>query len=261
MFHLFQVFIYQPFFNLLVGLYWLLNQIPGADLDMGVAVIVFTILIRILLLPISLAAHRQEKTRKEIESEIKSIEEKYANDPVILRQESKKTFRRNRGVVVAELFSLALQVIVALMLWKVFGSGLRGEDVHLVYSWMPEIFPIPDEKLMFMGYSLWEPHWQLNLIQSLLIFVVETLAVYVSPYPISKGEVVRLQLVLPVISFAIFSQLPGGKKLFVIVTLLFSLAIILIRAISLKLREIQNRIEKKEELAQKQEDQVLVDVH
>ena len=260
MLHLFQILIYQPFFNLLIGLYWILNKIPNFDANMGVAVIIFTIIIRILLLPISLAANKQEKTRKQIEQELHDLSAKYSQDPVSYRKEFKKTFRRNRGIVIAELISLAIQVMVALILWRIFATGLQGADEHLVYPWMPKIFPIPDDKLMFMGFSLWEPHWQLNILQSVLIFIVETLSIYVSPYPITKGEVVRLQLVLPLISFIVFSQLPAGKKLFVIVTLLFSLALIIGRAISLKLQEIRDRIEQKEEMAKSQQEQVLVDV-
>lgn len=259
MLHAFQVLVYQPFFNLLVGLYWLLGQIPGIDPDMGIAVIIFTVIIRVLLLPVSLAAHRQEKTRKQIEAEIHALEEKYAQDPVVRKQEFKKTFHRNRSVVVAELISLAIQVIIALMLWRIFGTGLPGEDIHLIYPWMPKV-ELPFN-LVFLGkFDLTHPDWQLNVIQSVLIFVVETLSIYVSPYPIRKGEVVRLQLILPVVSFLIFSQLPAGKKLFVIVTLAFSVVLILGRAIALKLRRIQERIEKREEAMANPQDQVLVEV-
>lgn len=259
MLHLFQVFIYQPFFNLLVGLYWLLDLIPGVQPDMGVAVIIFTIFIRILLLPVSLTAHRQEKTRKEIEAELEKIEEKFSHDPVRLRQESKTVFRRNRGVVVAELFSLTVQVVIALMLWRIFGSGLPGEDIHLIYPWMPKV-DLPFN-LIFLGrYDLSHPDWHLNIVQSILIFVVESLSIYVSPYPPRQGEVVRLQLVLPIVSFIIFSQLPAGKKLFIIVTLLFSLVLILIRVVIIKIREIQDRLDKKDQRLEQAEEKVVVDV-
>ena len=259
MLHAFQVLVYQPFFNLLVGLYWLLDQIPGVNPDMGIAVIIFTVIIRILLLPVSLAAQKQEKTRKEIETQVKAINEQFAQDPVLRKQEFKKTFHRNRGVVVAELISLAIQVIIALMLWRIFGSGLPGEDIHLIYPWMPKV-ELPFN-LVFLGkFDLSHPDWHLNLLQSVLIFIVETLSIYVSPYPVRKGEVVRLQLILPVVSFLIFSQLPAGKKLFIIVTLMFSILLILGRAIALKLQQIQERIEKKDEAQANPQNHVLVDV-
>lgn len=259
MFHLFQVLIYQPFLNLLVGIYWLLDLIPTNQwADMGVAVIIFTIIIRILLLPISLAAHRTEKDRRQIQAEIAIAEEKFQNDPVRLREESKRILRRNRPVVAAELVSLTIQVIVALMLWRIFATGLTGEDLHLIYPWMPRI-DLPFN-LVFLGkWDLTHSHWQLNIIQSILIFILEALSLYVSPYPVSRGEVVRFQLALPLVSFIVFAFLPAGKKLFVITTLLFSIALVAGRALMQKAKEIEARIRKREEAAERKEDALVVE--
>lgn len=261
MFQLFETFLYQPFLNLLIGMYWLLQQIPGVDIDMGVTVILFTVLIRVLLLPISVAAHRSEKERREISEKLKNIEREFKDQPERKRLETKNVFAKNRRVFFAEMTSLVIQVSISLILWMIFSKGLTGEDADLVYRFMPKIFPIPSEKLMFMGFSLWEPHWQLNLFQSLLIFILETLGSYLSPYPVSKQEVVRLQLTLPIISFIIFAFLPGGKKLFVITTLIFSIFLTLVFAIIKKAHEIQDRLDRKDaESSQPQEEKVVVEV-
>lgn len=259
MFHYFQLFIYQPFFNLLVGIYWLMDQIPGVDPDMGIAVIIFTVIIRILMLPLSLSAIQGEEERRKIEAKVKKIEEKYRHDPVLARQEVKKTFRSNRKVVISELLTLGVQIIISLMLWRIFQDGLPGADLHLIYWWMPEVdFPF---NLMFLGeYDLSHPNWKLNLLQAVLIFVLETLSLYISPYPVAKGEVVRLQLVLPIVSFAIFSMLPAGKKLFIITTLSFSILFTLFRAVTKKAHEIQDRLAQRDLAEQKNEEKVVVDV-
>ena len=62
--HIFTVFIYQPFFNILVFFYWLIG-LSGKP-DMGIAVIFLTILVRILLMPLSLSGQRSEKDRRAI---------------------------------------------------------------------------------------------------------------------------------------------------------------------------------------------------
>jgi hypothetical protein len=51
-----------------------------------------------------------------------------------------------------------------------------------------------------------------------------------SPYPTTRKDALRYQIILPLVSYAIFSVLPAGKKLFVITTLSFSLAVQLLRA-------------------------------
>lgn len=228
MFHLFQLLIYQPFLNLLVGIYWLLSLIPGNKPDMGVAVVIFTIAIRLLLLPLTIAGDRSEKERREIEGKVKDIQDKFATQPLEMDVQIKKTFKSNPRIVFSEILDLGIQIAIALMLWRIFANGLPGADLHLIYSWMPEV-QLPFN-LVFLGkFDLSHPHMVLNLLQSLLIFVLESINILSSPYPVSRKDVVRLQLTLPIVSFLIFMFLPAGKKLFVITTLSFSIVYTLIR--------------------------------
>ena len=259
MFELFQTFLYQPFFNLLVGIFWLLN-LGGQTVSMGVTVILFTIIIRVLLLPISLAAHRSEKERREIATQVAKINAEFKHDPVRRKQEFKNVFHGNRRIVVAEMISLTIQVGISLILWMIFSNGLSGRDSGLLYPFMPQIFPIPADQMTFMGLSLNEPHWQLNLVQSLAIFILEILSAYVSPYNVSRQEVVRLQVTLPIISFVIFAFLPAGKKLFVITTIVFSILLTLGLAVRKKAYDIAERLRLKDAEKAKNEEKVLVDV-
>ena len=243
---LFTTFIYQPFFNLLVFFYWILDQVTGGNPDMGIAVVFLTIAIRFLLLPMTLSGERSEKDRREIAAKIKEIEVTFSHDPVAIKEESKKVMRKGQKVVVGELVSLAIQVVVALMLYRIFATGLEGEDFHLLYSFMPKI----DEpvNLVFLGrFDLSHTSWVLNFVQSICIFVLETLAVLTSPYPHSRNEVVRLQLVLPIVAFVLFMFLPAGKKVFVITTLLFSIVLTLIRYVRRRFLEYKEQKELEEQ--------------
>lgn len=242
---LFTTFIYQPFLNLLVGLYWILGVITGGHPDMGIAVIILTIIIRVILLPLSLAGDRSENERRELTAKIKEIEEAYATDPIQMEKRKKKVMRANARILLAELFNLAIQVSIALMLWKMFQTGLPGDDFHMIYPFMPDV-QLPFN-LVFLGkYDLTHTNFLLNLIQSILIFVLETISTYTSPYRISRKEVVRLQLVLPVVSFLVFMMMPAGKKLFVITTLCFSIVLTLIKFIIRKFKIYQEKQELKE---------------
>lgn len=222
-------FFYQPFFNLLVGIYWLLDQATAGHADMGVAVILFTIAFRILWLPISLSSSRSEKERREIAQKVKQIKAEYKNDPVAEKQEIKKLFRSNRGVMLASGVNIGLQVLIALMLYRIFATGLGGADFHLLYSFMPQT-----EKpfnLLFMGtYDLSHPNITLNFVQSLFILVAELLSNLTSPFPATRKDVTTA-IALPIISFLIFIMLPAGKKLFIITTLGFSIALMLVKQI------------------------------
>ncbi len=257
MIHWFVVLIYQPFFNLLVFLYWLLEFMTGGNADMGVAVIILTIIIRFLLLPISFAGEKSEAERREIAHKIKDIEQQHQAEPILQKKLKAEVMKKSRPVFFGEIFNLAIQVAIALMLYRIFNTGLSGADVHLLYPFMPEV-ELPFNLVFWGRFDLTHTSVILNLVQSITIFVLETLTMYYSPYPVRKDEVVRYQLILPVASFLIFMFLPAGKKLFIITTMLFSIVLTLIKIVRWKFEAYKEK--KEQEELQAAEESVVVDV-
>jgi len=219
-----------------------MDQATNGHADMGVAVILFTIAFRILWIPISLSSDRSEKERREIIAKVDQIQKSYKSDPVAQRGEIKNLLRTNRSIMVASGIDISLQVLIALMLYRIFATGLEGADFHLLYSFMPKI-----EKafnILFLGkYYLGHPNMTLNLIQSLTILVAELLSSSLSPFPSTRKEVTTT-IALPIISFFIFLTLPAGKKLFIITTLCFSIAIMLVKQTIFVYHSLSGKFEK-----------------
>lgn len=227
----FTLIIYQPFLNLLVTIYWAIQHIPGLPhKDMGVAVIIFTVAFRLIMLPLNLSAKRSEQDRRNLEEKIKETSRNLAHDPIALRAATKKLFRDKPWMLAAAGFDLILQVCIAFMLWRIFAKGLEGADLHLLYKFAPH--PGTPYDLTFWGlYDLSRTNVTLNLTQSIMILAVEALNLWTTPYPITRNDIIRLLVFLPGVSFLIFMFLPAGKKLFIITTLLFSFITNLIRQI------------------------------
>ncbi len=223
----FTTYIYAPFFNILVGIYWLVGKMFGSP-DMGIAVILFALVVRLILLPLDFAGDRSAKEKHEISEKIKDLQKLYHSDPVILRTEIKKIMHGNPGAVLSETFMIVIQLIIILMLYRIFKTGLEGADLHLLYQFMPQVdTPI---NLMFLGrFDLSRTNVTLNLIQSFMIFAVEALHMLFSPDRTNRRDFLSLAIFLPIVSFVIFMFLPAGKKLFIITSLLFSIAVILIK--------------------------------
>lgn len=195
---------------------------------MGVAVILLTVLIRTLMLPLSLASERSESERREIGKQAVEIEKRFKTDPLRREKAKKQLMRSNKRILFSELASLSIQIVMALMLWKMFWTGLTGADLHLLYDFMPVVEQ--PFNLTFLGqYDLTKSSLFLTFILAVLLFVMETISVFNNPYRVSKKEVVRLQLVLPFVSFLIFLRLPAGKTLFVIISVSYSILLMLTR--------------------------------
>lgn len=240
--NLFTTVIYQPFFNLLVGIYWLLGRVSPQYSDMGIAVIIFTVVFRILWLPITFASGRSAKERHDISMQIKEIKKLYGNDPLKEKEALKKLTTSNRRIIIASSFDLFFQIMVMLMLYRIFTTGLEGADFHLIYPWMP---PHPEHfNLNFLGkFDLSHPNWTLNWINTAVIFVAELLSGLLSPFPTGRNELMTL-FILPLGAFTFFAFMPAGKKLFVITTLLFSIAIMLVKLAKVVYYESRSRLKK-----------------
>ena len=180
MIELFITYLYQPFLNLLVLFYWLLGKTP-LGFDMGFAVIMLTLLVRFILLPLSLASHRSEAERREIALKVKAVEQQFRHDPIAKKKAVKQVLRDRPRIIISEATNFLIQAVIALTLWRVFARGLVGEDLHLLYSWMPEV-PQPYNLTFLNVFDLTHPDWILNAVKALLIFVLETIAVITSPY-------------------------------------------------------------------------------
>lgn len=226
---IFVTLLYQPLFNILVGFYWVTEMIGLAS--MGIAVILLALAVRAFLLPVSLASDRSEAERRKIGSKFEELNQKYASQPAVLDKKKKELLRQNRRVLLGEMFTLIIQVMVAVMLWRMFRTGLTGQDMHLLYSFMPAV--TQPFNLVFLGqYDLTQPSLVFNAIQAFLLFLLETISAFTSPYKLARKDVVRMQLVLPLLSFIVFLRMPAGKLLFIIVTLIISILITIGKAVA-----------------------------
>lgn len=239
---MFETHIYQPFFNILVGLYWGLGQISPSLLDMGIAVIIFSLLIRVLLFPLTIAGERSEEEKRRIAEQVNAAKALFPNDTIKRREEVRKVMKANTRVVIATTANIIIQIIIIIMLYRIFTTGLEGRDFHLLYDFMPRVDHV---NLMFLGkYDLSHTNATLNFIQSVMIFVVELLVALRSPLPVGRKEVVMMQFFLPVGSYLVFMLMPAGKKVFIITSLAFSTLYNALRLLQDMVRRVGERFTK-----------------
>ncbi len=191
---------------------------------MGIAVIFFAVAVRLILLPIDLVSERSDEDKFKISEKIKQFKKEYSDNPMRLKEETKKIMRQSPGAIFSEIFSVVIQLTIIVVLYRIFTTGLEGADMHLLYSFMPYIKePI---NLMFLGvYDLSRTNSALNIIQSLMIALSEYIHLSLSPIKSSRKEFYSLVVIFPVVCFLVFIFLPAGKKVFIISSLAFTVLI------------------------------------
>jgi YidC/Oxa1 family membrane protein insertase len=141
---LFHTFIFIPFYNALIGL---ISVIPTGDV--GVAVVVLTILVKFILFPLSMKAVKTQMVMREIEAPLKEIKEKYKDDK---QEQALRTMAlyKEKGInPLSSIFVLFLQLpIIFGLYWVFYKGGLPQINTNLLYSFLS----VPDHVSMeFLG--------------------------------------------------------------------------------------------------------------
>lgn len=106
---------YNPIYNVLVALVAL---VPGSDV--GIAIILLTIIIRLILLPFSLSAARTQRTMKLIEPKIKELKEIHKGDKEKEAVETLALYREAKVNPFGSILIALIQIPILLALYWVF---------------------------------------------------------------------------------------------------------------------------------------------
>jgi len=113
--------------------------VPGHDF--GIAIILLTILIRIILHPLLSESIRVQKITNDLQPKIKEIQEKHKHDKekqAILQME---LFKENNVNIFSGFFIALLQLPILTAIYQVFLHGLESGTLHYLYPFVrhPEI--------------------------------------------------------------------------------------------------------------------------
>lgn len=99
---------------------YLLNFLYNLFNNYGIAIIVFTILLRIILIPITISQQKSMKKNAKVQEKMKEIQRKYKNNPEKLNQETIELYKREKVSPFSGCLSSIIQIILILsVFWLV----------------------------------------------------------------------------------------------------------------------------------------------
>lgn len=110
------------FFANILG--YVLNFIYGFVNNYGIAIIIFTILIKGIMLPISIKQQKTMKKSAKIQKEAQKIQEKYSNDQVRQSQELMDLYKRENMSPFSGCLSSIVQIVLILAVFYLVSSPL-----------------------------------------------------------------------------------------------------------------------------------------
>lgn len=175
---LLKVIFYQPLYN---GLIFLIGVLPGASV--GLAVLLLTVCIKLLLFPLSQKAARFQMEMKAHEGEINRLKERYKSDKQAQGKAIMDFYREKKINPFAGILPIFIQIPVVIALYYVFfKGGLPMIDASLLYSFVPA--PAAAD-MHFLGIALAGK----SLILALLVGITQYIQGRLSlPPPKPRGD-------------------------------------------------------------------------
>lgn len=205
-------FFNQYFYGPLMWLFYFIYKNLAFG-DTGLAIIILTILVRIVLFPLFYRSIKDQAIIKKIQPQIKEIQAKHKNDKEKQAQELFKLYHDHKFNPLSSFFVFLVQLPVLLALFKIFTKGLTNGFDNLLFL---GLINLRESSLILTILAALAQYWQARLTvpQAKKTAAGETATVMTS----------RLMVVVgPVLTLIILKGLPSALALYWIISTLFSI--------------------------------------
>ena len=230
---IFNDLLYYPLFNLMVFFY---NIIPGNDI--GIAIIMLTLLVRFVLYPINTKAIKSQKQLQEIQPKMKEVQAKYKNDKEKQAKALMELYQKHKINPMSGCFPILIQFPILIALYWVFLNGFKDESLSILYTFISNPGHIDP---MFVGFvNLSETNIVLAFIAGILQYF-QTKMIMGNKKEEDKKEDKKektpeektqdfaqsmskqMIYLMPVLTFVFAMSFPSGLALYWAVTTLFAI--------------------------------------
>jgi len=162
--NIFHLIFYQPLLNILILFY---QYLPGRDF--GLAIVFLTILIKLLLYPITSQSLKSQKSLDGFQSKIREIQEKYKDSKEEQSKAMMEFYQKEKINPFSGCLPLLIQLPILIALYQVTQKGLVAEEMVNLYSFVSQ----PGEiNPYFLGIlNLTQPNLILAFLAGILQFI------------------------------------------------------------------------------------------
>ena len=209
--------IYRPILNLLVGLH---NVIPGHDI--GLVIILVTILIRLILAPSFHKSLSSQKAMNDLQPKMNAVREKYKDDKEAQARAVMELYKEHKINPLSSCLPMLIQLPILIGLYQVFRTALGNKDITGLYSFVHK--PEAINALFLHAINLGKPNIVFAILAGLVQFWQSKMMMPKTAGSDATAQVMAVQTtyILPLFTIFIAWRLPAGLPLYWIVTTLFA---------------------------------------
>ena len=195
-------------------LVWVLNFFNGLIPNYGVAIILLTILVRLLFWPLTHKSTVGMRKMQELQPLMKEIQTKYKDNPQRMQQETWALYREKKVNPMSSCLPMLIQIPVFIALFNVLRSA-----VELRYAPFLWISDLSEPEALFAS---WFPFGGLNLLP-ILMAVSTGLQSAFTPSTGDKSQQKMMMVFMPLMMLVMFYSFPSALSLYWFLSNLFSI--------------------------------------
>jgi len=222
--------LYRPLLNLLVFFY---NFTPGHDI--GVVIIILTILIRLALAPSFHKSLKGQKAMNDLQPKLTELREKYKGNKEAEAKAMMELYKEHKINPLSSCLPILIQLPIIIALYQVFRQALGGHDLVGLYSFIHKPDSINPYFLHFVNLAKAVTDNGKVLIPNLILALLAGATQFwqakmMMPKTTGKQDAtakamsMQMTYVLPIVSIVVAWKLPAGLPLYWVVTTLFAVA-------------------------------------
>ncbi len=128
----FNAILYQPLLN---GLIFLYNT--AAFGDFGVAIILLTIVIRLILFPVFQKSTRHQRQMQDLQPKLKKLQDQHKGDKAKQAEAMMSLYKEHKISPFSGFLMLLIQIPILIALYQVFSKSLSPDFLSSLYSFVP----------------------------------------------------------------------------------------------------------------------------
>ncbi|MGQ9628585.1 MAG: YidC/Oxa1 family membrane protein insertase [Anaerolineae bacterium] len=224
------IFFFQPMLNALLLLYDFLGQ------NFALSIVVFTILVRIITLPLTLPQQKSAKKMQELQPLLKQLQEKYGKEKEKLAQEQMKLYKEHGINPMGGCLPMLIQFPIWIGLYQAISQSLSNSPLMLlelsknVYPAFPQLsrlFPLQD-RFLWMNLAYPDPTYILPILVAVTTYLQQIMLTPPtggdsSDSASSMGKMMQYYMPLMLGFFSL--QFPSGLSLYWVISSVVGIAI------------------------------------
>lgn len=184
---------------------WLLKVFHDLIPHWGVAIVLLTILVKLLLLPLTHKSFASMQAMQRLKPDMEQLKAKYGNDRQKLNEEMMALYKRHKVNPLGGCLPMLLQMPVYIALYRAIYSSVELYQAPL-FGWINDL-------------SAPDPYYVLPLVLGLSMFLQQQ----ITPTALDSAQARMMKYIMPVMFTVFMLFLPSGLVLYIFVNTLLSM--------------------------------------